>query len=123
MLNAIATVFWVFAHAQSPTVNVKDVPASEETTISIQRGRPAGDKPRFEITEGTDDLAGDPAALLKQARLNWKKACDDWKVELKDLNRENQILTMSCGTPECQTAAMETTCRSKTRHKLKVRVE
>lgn len=108
---------------QEPTINVKDIPATEETTISVQRGRGNPNRPRFEITEGTDDLAGDPAPLLKQARANWKKACDEWKVELKELNRENQILTLSCGSPSCRTETMETTCRSTSKHKLKVRVE
>lgn len=108
---------------QAQTLNVKDVPTSEDTTISIQRGRPTTDKPRYEITEGTDELTGDPAPLLKQARANWKKACDEWKVELKELNKENRILTMNCGTPDCQTATMETTCRSKSKHKLRVQVE
>lgn len=110
-----------FVSAQ--TVNVKDIDASQEqeTTISVRKGGSKSDA-KFEITEGTDDLEGDPAPLQKEARANWKKACDAWKKELKEMNKDNQILTANCGTPQCATTAMETVCKSTAKHKLKVRL-
>lgn len=109
--------------AQNVGVRVDDAAAGEQdTTITIKKGATAPGEVKYEITEGTDDLSGDPAPLQKEARANWKKACDEWKKELKELNRDNQILSMNCGRVECATSAMETVCRSTTKHKLKVRV-
>ena len=43
--------------------------------------------------------------------------------EVKDLNKENHVISMSCGAMECATVAMESTCRSKAQAKIKVRVK
>lgn len=109
-----------FSQAQS--VGVKDIPAGEDTTIEIKKGSKATDK-EFEIVTDEDDIEGDAAALLKEARANWKIACADWKKETKELNKESQVLSLSCGTMTCSTVAMESTCRSKAKYKLKVRVK
>ena len=95
--------------------------------IEIKKGGAYGaivkpNEPLFEITQGEEDLSGDGAPLLKDARNNWKKSCADWKKEFKDMNKLNQILTMNCGKQVCTTEAMETTCSSKATYKLKVRV-
>lgn len=105
-------------------VNLDKIDTSQDTTISIKKGAaPANpNEARFEITEGNEDLSGDPAPLQKDARANWKKACDEWKKEFRELNKDNQILNMNCGTPQCATTAMETVCKSTTTHKLKVRM-
>lgn len=110
--------WYVFA----ANVDVKGVDAGEDTTIHIQKGA----KPvsaQYEIVQDTDDLAGEPAALLANARKNWDKACQKWKEELKELNKDNQVLSMNCGTSTCTTAAMESTCTSKAKYKLKVKVQ
>lgn len=117
--------FAVTAQAQNVGVKVNDVDASgdQETTISIKKGsKTVPGEAKYEITEGTDEMSGDPAALQKEARANWKKACTEWKQELKELNAENKVLTMNCGQPQCSTSSMETVCKSTTKYKLKVRV-
>lgn len=115
------------AQAQKVGVNINDVNAEEGTTIEIKKGGAYGaivkpNEPLFEITQGEEDLSGDGAPLLKDARNNWKKSCADWKKEFKDMNKLNQILTMNCGKQVCTTEAMETTCSSKATYKLKVRI-
>jgi hypothetical protein len=107
--------------AQAQSVGVKDIPAGEDTTIEIKKGK--GYDKDFEVVSDEDSVEGEAAPLLKDARSNWKKACSDWKSELKELNKENQVLSMSCGTMECSTVSMESTCRSKAKYKLKVRVK
>ncbi len=109
------------AFAQSASVKIKDVPTDKNTTIEIKKGT-SDSSIKYEITQGEDEIQGDSAPLLKQARLNWKKACADWKSEFKELNKENSILSMSCGTPACQTQTMETICTSKATYKLKVKM-
>lgn len=111
------------AFVSAQTVNVKDIDASQEqeTTISVRKGGSKSEA-KFEITEGTEEVEGDPAPLQKEARANWKKACDGWKKELKENNKDNQILTANCGTAQCSTTAMETVCKSTAKYKLKVRL-
>lgn len=109
----------VYALAQS--LGIKDIPADGDTTIKIQKNIREGDK--YEITAGTDVVEGEAAPLLKEARSNWKTACADWKKELRDLNKENQIISMSCGTMKCATTAMETTCTSEGKNRIKVKIK
>lgn len=109
-----------FAQAQS--VGVKDIPAGEDTTIEIKKGTKAADR-EFEIVSEEEDIEGEAAPLLKEARVNWKKACADWKKDVKELNKENQVLSLNCGKMECATVSMESTCQSKAKYKLKVRVK
>jgi len=107
--------------ALAQTMGIKDIPADGDTTIKIEKGQKANDQ--YQITEGTDTIEGEAAPLLKDARSNWKTACTDWKKELKELNKENQVISMSCGTMKCSTTAMETTCTSEGKNRIKVKVK
>lgn len=116
-----------FALAQNVGVKVDDISSKEDTTITIKKGVSGGGSPvinerKFEIVEGDEELAGDPSPSRSGAQASWKKACDDWKRELRELNRANQILTMSCGRSTCDTVSMGTTCQSKAKYKLKVKM-
>lgn len=115
----LLSFFSAVAFAQ--TMGIKDIPAGGDTTIKIEKGS-KGDN-TYEITSGTDAIEGDPAPLLKEARANWKAACAEWKKETKELNKENQVITLSCGSMKCNTSAMETTCVSEGKHKIKVKVK
>ncbi|WP_415064388.1 hypothetical protein [Bdellovibrio sp.] len=115
----LLVAFPLWAAAQS--VGVKDIPAGEDTTIEIKKGKNS-DK-EYEIVTNEDEIEGEAAPLLKEARANWKKACANWKTEIKDLNKDNQVLSVSCGKMECSTVAMESTCHSKSKYKVKVRVK
>lgn len=108
-----------FAFAQ--TMGVKDIPADGETTIEITKGSKA--KNEYEVVTSEDEIEGDAAPLLKDARLNWKKACADWKAETKELNKENQVLPLNCGKMTCATVSMESTCRSQSKVKIKTRIK
>jgi hypothetical protein len=102
-------------------MGIKDIPADGDTTIKIQKGQK--EEIQYEITQGDEQIEADPAPLLNDARANWKKACADWKKELKENNKDNQIITANCGSMKCSTSAMETTCNSTATHKIKVRVK
>lgn len=109
----------------SQTVTVKDIDANateEEstTTIAIKKGKTAPSEKKFEILEDEVEVAGEPAALLKAARENWKKACTEWKKETRELNSENKVLSLNCGKMNCTTAAMESTCSSQAKTKIRV---
>ncbi|MFM6930052.1 MAG: hypothetical protein ACKOX6_16390 [Bdellovibrio sp.] len=112
-----------FQVAQAQSINVKDIPSDSDsdTTISVKKGKNADRQ--FEITTGEDDIEGEEANLIKEARANWKKACADWKKETKELNKDNQVLSLNCGKMVCSTENMESTCQSKGKYKLKVQVK
>lgn len=107
------------AFAQS--VGVKDISADADTTIEIKKGKKSDRE--FEVVSGEDDIEGEAAPLLKEARANWKTACAEFKKETKELNKENQVLALSCGKMNCSTVAMESTCHSKGTYKIKTRVK
>lgn len=117
----VMTLTFVSSLALAQTMGIKDIPADGDTTIKIEKGGKTSNK--FEISEGTDTIEGEAAPLLKEARANWKTACTEWKKELKDLNKENQVISMSCGTMACSTTAMETTCSSTGKNRIKVKVQ
>ncbi|HEY8269732.1 MAG TPA: hypothetical protein VIG33_02505 [Pseudobdellovibrionaceae bacterium] len=106
--------------AFAQTMGIKDISTDGDTTIKIQKGK---EEDKYEITTGTDAIEGDAAPLLKEARANWKTACSEWKKELKELNKENQVISLSCGTMKCSTTAMETTCASEGKNKVRVKVK
>lgn len=109
--------------AQAQTVGIKDIPADgeAETTIEIKKGK--NTQKKFEVVTNEDDIEGDAAPMLKEARTNWKKACTEWKTEIKSLNKENQVISLNCGKMECSTASMESTCQSKGKYTVKVQVQ
>lgn len=108
--------------ALAQSVGVKDIPASEDTTIEIKKGKKASDR-EFEIVTEEEDIEGDAAPLLKDARANWKKACSDWKKETRENQKDSQVLSVNCGKMECATVSMESTCQSKGKYKIKVQVK
>lgn len=104
--------------SQAQTVGVKDVPATENTTIEISKGKKQDRD--FEIVEDHADLEGDASPLVKSAKNEWKLACKEWKDEVKELNKANSVISLNCGKMDCQTVNMETICRSKATSKIKV---
>ena len=111
-----------FAYAQ--TASVKDIPAEGDTTISISKGSKASADKKFEIVDGNADISGDPEVLQNAARTSWKKSCNDWKQEVKELNKDNQVLSLTCNSPKCEkNEASQTVCKSTGAYKLKVKLQ
>jgi|GEM_PF-4331889 len=107
-LIAAFTMTWpVFAHQ---AVDVANPPGHEKM-------------PKWEIETDTVDIDGDPGPITSDARKNWKVACDKWRVEFREDNKENKIISISCGTPTCSGDVGNKTCTSKGTYKMKVREE
>ena len=121
MKSAFFALTLISSMAFAQSVNVKDVPSHEDTTIEIRKGIKTDQT--FELTDGSEEITGDAAPLVQTARANWKTACADWKKELKEMNKENSVLTANCGKMVCKTEAMESTCSSEAKYKLKIRVK
>ncbi|MFN7729824.1 MAG: hypothetical protein ACK5P7_11765 [Bdellovibrio sp.] len=117
----IGGLFALAVHAQTTSIN--DIPsdAKEGTTISITKG--ATSERDFDIISSAADISGDSSPLTRGARENWKKACTEWKAEIKDLNKENQLLALNCGSPVCKKEDNGTMCTSAGSYQLKVRIK
>lgn len=119
------------AGAGAQSVDVKSVDASssnEESTTTIEikkRGKEKIKKSesKWEVTDGNADVEGEPAPTNKDARATWKTACDSWKKEIREDNKENKIVSISCGTASCGGDVGSKVCTSKANYKIKSRLE
>lgn len=106
-------------------VDVKDLDSSdsENTTIEISKGKKKSSaEALWEVADGSSDITGEPSLMAKEANQSWKKACDDWKKEFRNDNKENKIINMSCGKPDCTSDAAGKVCSSKATYKIKTKL-
>lgn len=115
--------------ALAQKAGVTEIPINENgttTTISVQKGssaNPGTPRDTQEVLDGTAEISGEPNVLLNGARANWKTACDEWKKEVKDLNKDNQVIALNCGTAKCGTEGHGTVCKSAATYKVKVNLK
>lgn len=112
-------------------VDVNDIDASDEgtTTIEIKKTKKLMKEPvaeatpgkssDWEVQEGDAEVEGEMASLEFEARKEWKKACDSWKKEFREDNKENKIISMNCGKATCDGDVGKKTCTSKATYKIK----
>src|SRR5687768_5705341 len=111
------------ATAQKPSLNLEGVPTSEDTSITIEKGKSSlRSEKDFEIVEGSDEIAGDPVNESPKALANWKAECAEWKRNMREMNRNNEILTLNSGTSTEFKEGFLFTRKSLGNYKLKVRV-
>jgi hypothetical protein len=111
--------------AMAQTANINDVPLQGDTTISVTKGSKAVG-PDFEIVKHEAEIEGEPEVLIKEARSSWKKACDDWKKETKELNKDSQVMALTCNSPSCGKADNVTTstiCKSTATYQIKTKIK
>jgi hypothetical protein len=118
----------LYSFAQN--VDIKDVKAEGEgtTTIEIRKGDKATQQAQkcqanWEVVEGQADVEGESAPMTRDARREWKKACDSWKRELRADNKDNKVITINCGVADCSGDATQKTCISKASYKIKTRLD
>ncbi len=112
-----------FAQEVGVKVDKVDATSEEGTTISITKGKQSAKGKKYTLSEGSDELVGDKDVVRKSAEKNWKKACTEWKSEFKEMNKENKIVSMSCGRMTCNKDGVETTCESVAKYKVRVVAE
>jgi len=72
---------------------------SGDSSVLIETTKnPKSLKHDFEIISGAEEISGDPTSGTKEARTSWKEACAEWKKELKENNKDGQVLVASCGS-------------------------
>jgi hypothetical protein len=109
-------------------VDVKGVDTNaDETTITVKKGKGGTTaattcQPVYQIEVGNEEIVADGAVMTKGARANWKKSCDDWKKEFQTLNKDNKVISMSCGTASCGPEGAETVCKSTANYKVRIKM-
>lgn len=112
--------------AQSVDVNDVSTSNEESTTIEITKGKSnKKNEALWQVVDGTASIEGDPAAMEKEARESFKKACASWKKELREDNVSsgNKIIAMDCGRPECSGSAGKKICSSSASYKIKTKLD
>jgi hypothetical protein len=128
MKALLVALFFAPVMALAQSVDVKGAEGDSEgtTTIQIKKTKNTEDaakgEVKWEVTEGAADIEGEPAAMNKEARATWKTACEDWKKEFRADNKENKIISMSCGTPTCDGNTGNKVCTSKAAYKVKTKL-
>lgn len=67
-------------------------------TVILDRSGQSSSGTEIKVESGEDKIVGEPAKEAKVAYRNWKKACQDWRSELKKLNRGN-LMVAHCEEP------------------------
>lgn len=108
------------ATASAQMVGVPVDSSQGATTIDIRKGR--ANQVRYEVHEQEEEITGDPANIKKDARANWKAECTDWKKQMREMNKEQIVLSLNCGSPKCERTDAEVTCTSKGKSKVRVKI-
>jgi hypothetical protein len=125
LLVSAAVVLSVAAssRAEGPSVAVTGVPADQDTTISIRKGeRARSSEPEYHIESGSSPISGDPVMGQQESYEAWKKACNEWKKDMREMNGKG-LIALSCGTPTATTDSSGRKTQSSTgTYKIKVRM-
>jgi hypothetical protein len=117
------TLFLALALAPIHVACAEDAPQTDHTTVIVNHGAAIPDEQKdFEIVSGTDDVLGDPVSGRKDAYASWKSACSDWKKEMKEMNRANQLISLSCGAPGFSRDNGFYTFKSQGTYRMRVRI-
>lgn len=119
LILTLTASFQVFAEVG---VKVDKIDTNQDTTISIQKGKTLNQK-RYVVSEGDHEVVGDKDVVAKSAEKNWKNECSEWKKEFRADNKNNTVISVSCGKMQCAKEGVETTCSSVGKYKIKTLAE
>lgn len=127
-LSQFLITLFMPAILSAQTVDIKDIKDdAQDTTIEIRKGKSAekviSAKAVWETQDGTADIEGEDAPSSKEAKANYKKACDDWKKEFRADNKDNKIISMNCGKQVCSNDIGKHTCKSEATYKIKTKID
>jgi invasion protein IalB len=97
-LVATLLFFSTLLSADEKGLKISDIPAQEGTSVVIKKGEGICG-PDYEVISGSDEVVGDPSSGEKESYASWKVACEAWKKEVKEVNRDNQLLSLNCAMP------------------------
>lgn len=110
--------------AQESTPEVA-TPSTDERLILVQPELQTQEKKVCQsfVESGSDVVVGRPEEGVKAAYRSWEANCEDWKNDLKKLNR-GSLMIRSCGEPQKRVDKVELstlyTYESKATYKIRV---
>lgn len=119
----IALVLQSSLWAQKPAVTIKDVSTEQDTSIEIKKGTSSKQCVEYQIIDGKDEVFGEAQKERAQAYTSWKTACTEWKNNMREMNKENQILQLNCNNPESTKAEYLITFKSEGTYKIKTKIK
>lgn len=132
LLIPFISLFSLASFAEDSTKITQKIHTPEDgkdSSVLIQTTKGAKVLPDYEILSGEEDLAGEPIAGRTEAYKAWKDACAEWKKELKENNKDGQVLLSSCGTAKftkddsAGAGSGLYVYRSEARYKVRVRIK
>lgn len=126
-MHSVIFILFTLSAAQAETKITEKMSGDEkDTSVFIQKKTGVKIENDFEISSGEEEIEGEPTAGTKAARAKWTAACNEWKKEFRENNKENSIIQLSCGTAKMETdgtGSGDYTYRSTGKYKIKVRVK
>lgn len=110
------------AHAEKAGLKIKDIPADQDTSIVIKKGAAADQCTEYEVLDGTEEVFGMPDYDRSKALSSWKTACNEWKQSMREMNKENQLLTLNCSSPKATKEDDRFTFLSTGSYRVKVKI-
>ena len=110
------------ALADGPRAILDTGSGAGDTSVVVQKGPPGSSLRDFEIIEGSGEVFGDPSLGAPGGYSSWKEACKNWKTELKELNKDSQILSVNCNSPVSSRDGGQYTYKSMGSYKMRVRI-
>lgn len=120
------------AYAEDTTKITQKIHSNDDgkdSSVLIQTTKGAKIQPDYEIMSGDEEIAGEPIAGRAEAYKAWKEACAEWKKELKENNKDGQVLIANCGAAKFtkdESAGAGSglyVYRSEAKYKLRVRIK
>lgn len=112
------------ALAQPKTqVKVGDIDNQEDTSIIVKKGDVQGNCTEYAIVDGKEEIFGAPDYDRSKAYAGWKTACNEFKAHMKELNKENVLLTLHCAQPQGTKEGDQWVFKSAGTYKIKTKVK
>lgn len=127
---AMRQIIWIgsllvvsFVFAEKAGVKIEDVNTDQETSITIKKGAQAlKECVEYQIVDGKDEINSSPDFDRKKAYQDWKAECDKWRASMKEMNKDNQILQLSCNKARAGKDGEMTMYSSEGTYKVKVKI-
>lgn len=115
----------VVSYADKASIKVDNVGTEKETSIVIKKGTPTSSClcNKFQLIDGSDELSGESEFEASKAKASWRAACQEWKNSIRELNKENRLISLSCGRAEEKKDGTKTAYLSKASYKVRVKME
>lgn len=113
----------VAAIAENASVKVKDIPTNQDTSIVIKKGAVPDQCVQYEIVTGNEEVFGTAEYDRGKAYSSWQTACKEWRQSMREMNKDNQIISLNCNKPQAQKEEERFTFQSNGNYKMKVKIK